>query len=28
VGVKFLRQQDGAAIYEVGSGNYTFRVSQ
>jgi alpha-L-rhamnosidase len=28
VGVKFLRQQDGAAVYEVGSGKYTFRVSQ
>ncbi len=28
VGVKFLRQEDGAAIYEVGSGKYTFRVKQ
>ena len=26
-GVKFLRQADGAAIYEVGSGNYSFRLS-
>jgi alpha-L-rhamnosidase len=26
-GVKFLRQGDGAAIYEVGSGKYSFRLS-
>ena len=23
-GVKYIRMEDGAAVYEVGSGNYTF----
>jgi alpha-L-rhamnosidase len=25
-GVKFLRMEKGAAVYEVGSGSYVFRV--